>query len=363
MGQPQTAIIKLEGRVDGAWLQQQSGAVLQQALLQPPRQLVIDLAAVTAMDSTAAGVIGVLQRRIQAQGGACTLEGANDAVGSLLRTIAAAKAAPAEPPRDGYLAALGRSAAERWESAQTNLYYFGRCLVAVPWGFMHLRQVRWVDWVRSAANSGMDAMGVNLLLGFIIGWIIAYEVLPPMQQYGAGSMVPNVMGVAIVRELGPLITAILIAGRSGSAFAAELGTMKVTQELDAYTTFGIDPVRYLVAPRILALMFTMPLLSWFTSLAGLMGGYVVLRTQVNMSLTLYFQDVKDSIDVSAFLFATLKVVVFGFIVASVGCISGLRTKEGPSAVGDATTRAVVMSIVFLIVADGVFSALFYALDI
>jgi phospholipid/cholesterol/gamma-HCH transport system permease protein len=184
-----------------------------------------------------------------------------------------------------------------------------------------------------------------------------------MQQYGAEFVMPNVMGVAIIRELGPLITAILIAGRSGSAYAAELGTMKVTQELDAYTTFGIDPVRYLVAPRILALMFTMPLLSWFMTIAGLLGGYLVLLSQTEMTVDLYIQGIKDSVDLTAFALATFKVVVFGFIVGAIGCISGLRTKDGPSAVGDSATRAVVTSIVYLIITDGVFAAIFYALDI
>ncbi|MBL9141548.1 MAG: ABC transporter permease, partial [Phycisphaerae bacterium] len=181
--------------------------------------------------------------------------------------------------------------------------------------------------------------------------------------YGASFVMPNVMGVAMIRELGPLITAILIAGRSGSAFAAELGTMKVTQELDAYTTFGIDPVRYLVAPRILALMLTMPMLSWFMTTAGMFGGYVVLLTQTDMTLDLYMQGVKDSVDVTALLLATFKVSVFGFIVGAIGCISGLRTGDGPSAVGDAATRAVVSSIVFLIIADGVFAAIYYALGV
>lgn len=357
------SLLTLDGRVDGAWIQKNASTKFERLLKSPPPKLTIDLSRVSAMDSTAAGVIGLVERRITARGGACQVTGANEAVAALLAAIATAKPVPDACAALPYMERIGRIVMGYMDGAREDLYYLGRCILAVPWGFAHMREVRWVDWVRSAANSGMNAMAVNLLLGFIIGWIIAYEVLPPMTQYGAAFVLPDVMGVAIIRELGPLITAILIAGRSGSAYAAELGTMKVTQELDAYTTFGIDPVRYLVAPRILALMFTMPMLSWFTTLAGLFGGYVVLRTNSDMSFDLYFQGVRDSVTVQAFGFATLKVVVFGFIVGSVGCISGMRTKEGPSAVGDSATRAVVMSIVYLIIVDGLFSAIYFALDI
>lgn len=356
-------ILTLNGQVDRAWIAGEGGKQLQRLLCAPPRSLVIDCSRVTALDSTAAGILGAIQRRVRGQGGDCRITGANPGVSSLLTAIVTAKVDTGPARSVGLVEHLGAAVVGRARAAWENTYYLGRCLASIPWGFAHMRQVRWVDWVRCCANSGLDALAVGLLLGFIIGWIIAYEVLPPMQQYGAGFVMPNVMGVAMVRELGPLITAILIAGRSGSAYAAELGTMKVTQELDAYVTFGIDPVRYLVAPRILALMFTMPMLAWFMTIAGLLGGYVVLCTQIEMSIELYMQGIKDSVDMAAFGLATFKVVVFGFIVGAVGCISGMRTGSGPSAVGDSATRAVVSSIVFLIVADGVFAAIFYALDI
>lgn len=355
--------LALDGRIDRAWMETNGATTLQALLARPPQQLTIDFTKVDAVDSTAAGILGVIHRQIEAKGGTCTLVGANEAVGSLMSAIIAAKGPPAAQPVPSFIESIGRFALGVGQELVESMYYFGRCLLAIPWSLMHLRQVRWSDWTRSAANSGLNALPVAVLLGFIIGWIIAYEVLPPMQTYGASFVMPNVMGVAMIRELGPLITAILIAGRSGSAFAAELGTMKVTQELDAYSTFGIDPVRYLVAPRILALMITMPMLSWFMTMAGMLGGYVVLLTQTDMSLDLYMQGVKDSVNISALLLASFKVSVFGFIVGAIGCASGLRTGDGPSAVGDSATSAVVTSIVCLIVADGVFAAIYYALGV
>lgn len=363
MDDASNSTLSLDGRIDREWIAKHASAQLSQLMKSPPGMLTVDCSKVTAIDSTAAGILGVLQRRILQRGGKCEFSGANEAVTALMSSIAASKEDPQRPEHHGLAEHLGRTMVQYAQSARDGLFHFGRCLAAIPWGFFHMREVRWADWIRCAANSGLDALAVNLLLGFIIGWIIAYEVLPPMQQYGAEFVMPNVMGVAIIRELGPLITAILIAGRSGSAYAAELGTMKVTQELDAYTTFGIDPVRYLVAPRILALMFTMPLLSWFMTIAGLLGGYLVLLSQTEMTIDLYIQGIKDSVDLTAFALATFKVIVFGFIVGAVGCISGLRTKDGPSAVGDSATRAVVTSIVYLIITDGVFAAIFYALDI
>jgi phospholipid/cholesterol/gamma-HCH transport system permease protein len=363
MGQAAAASLELDGRIDRAWMEANGASRIEALLREPPKSLRLDFSRVTALDSTAAGVLGVLASRIEAGGGACEIVGANPASTSLLEAIARARRAPRPEPAPRAIEALGRAVAGFFASLQENAYFLGRCLASIPWALAHPQQVRWSDCVRTAANSGLSALAVAVLLGFIIGWIIAYEVLPPMQTYGASFVMPNVMGVAMIRELGPLITAVLIAGRSGSAFAAELGTMKVTQELDAYSTFGIDPVRYLVAPRILALMVTMPMLSWFMTFAGMYGGYVVLVSQTDMTLDLYMQGVKDSVDIAAFLLATVKVVVFGFIVGAIGCVSGLRTADGPSAVGDSATRAVVASIVALIIADGIFAAVYYALGV
>jgi phospholipid/cholesterol/gamma-HCH transport system permease protein len=164
------------------------------------------------------------------------------------------------------------------------------------------------------------------------------------------------------RELGPLMTAIVLTGRSGSSFAAELGTMKVNEEIDALTTMGLEPVRFLVVPRVIAAVAMTPLLSIFAGIIGVCGGSLVLIA-LDYSFTTYFKEVIKAATYGDFLGGIFKSVVFGLVIAGVGCLRGLETGIGPSAVGDATTRAVVSGIVLIVVIDGVFSVVFYYLGI
>jgi phospholipid/cholesterol/gamma-HCH transport system permease protein len=183
-----------------------------------------------------------------------------------------------------------------------------------------------------------------------------------MARYGAKLQVADVVAVSIVRELGPLITAIILAGRSGSAFAAEIGTMKVTQELDALRTFGIDPVRFLVLPRLIATVIVTPMLAVWASILGVAGGYVILVSE-GITLSQYIDQVQSALTVGGFLQGLAKAAVFALLVAAIGCLAGLRTGQGPGAVGLSTTRAVVAGIVAIIVADSVLGSFFYTLGI
>jgi phospholipid/cholesterol/gamma-HCH transport system permease protein len=175
-------------------------------------------------------------------------------------------------------------------------------------------------------------------------------------------MIPTLLSFAMVRELGPLITAIILAGRSGSAFAAELGTMKVTEEINALTTFGLDPSRFLVVPRILAAIIVTPLLSVFGTLFGLVGGYLIMLG-LGYGLPFYVNQVRASVNWVDFLQGVFKAGVFAFLIAAIGCLKGLQTRSGPGAVGDSTTRAVVAGIVMIVVADGLLGVVFYYLGI
>ena len=172
----------------------------------------------------------------------------------------------------------------------------------------------------------------------------------------------DLVAIALVRVLGPFVTAIILAGRTGSAFAAELGTMKINNEIDALSTMGLDPVRFLVVPRVLAATFVAPLLAILTNLSGLIGSAFVIRS-LGYPLVTYIEHVQSVIDSGDVLVGLFKALVFGALVGGVSCLRGLQTKSGPSAVGISTTRAVVSSIVLLVMAEGVFSVLFYYLDI
>ncbi|MHC4652050.1 MAG: ABC transporter permease [Planctomycetota bacterium] len=198
------------------------------------------------------------------------------------------------------------------------------------------------------------------LISFIGDLALAVQSVKALENIGATSLVPMVVGFATLREFGPLIAAIILAGRSGSAFAAEIGTMKVTEELDAYTTFALDPMVVLVAPRVIAGTLVTPLLAIFSIVLGVLGGSIPMLAQ-QYSLNAYLTGVLETVVTPDLVQALVKATVFGFIVASLGCFYGLRTGSGPDAVGTSTTRAVVAGIVAVLVSDSILSTIFYNL--
>ena len=200
------------------------------------------------------------------------------------------------------------------------------------------------------------------LISFLLGVILAFDAAVPMRRFGAELFVADLVGLAIVRELGPLMTAILLAGRSGAAFAAEIGTMKVNEELNALTTMGLDPVRFLVVTRIVAAVLMVPLLSFFADLIGVLAGGITMLS-FNIPFVTYVHEVASSVDITDVLAGLIKTPVFAILIAGIGCLRGLQTQTGASAVGISTTRAVVSGIVLLVAVDGIFAVIYYILDI
>lgn len=223
------------------------------------------------------------------------------------------------------------------------------------------KRMRWPEVKRVFELSGANALPIVSLISLLVGLIIAFESVQPLAQFGAQIYIANMIGLMMVRELGPLMTAIMLAGRSSSAFAAEIGTMKVNEELNALETMGLDPIRFLVIQRIVAAILLAPLLTAYSMAMGILGGVIVMRS-LGFPLTLIYTQLISSLEVSDILLGMCKGLVFGIIVAMVGCLRGLQTKKGPSAVGESTTRAVVTSIVFIIVADAVFSVVTYVFE-
>lgn len=257
---------------------------------------------------------------------------------------------------------VGRATWRVWEGIRILVSFIGELTVALVEAARHPRRVRWSDTLLAAEKAGVNALPIVLLVSFLVGLIMAFQAAIPMRNFGAEIYVANLIGLSMVRELGPLMTAMVLAGRSGSAFAAEIGTMKVNEEIDALVTMGLDPVRFLAVSRVLGVMLTIPLLTVFSDLIGIMGGSVVLLS-LGYPLVTYVTQLLIAIswvDVAGGLF---KSVFFGLIVASLGCLHGLQTRSGASAVGDSATRAVVSGNVLLIVADGIFSVIFFYLGI
>jgi phospholipid/cholesterol/gamma-HCH transport system permease protein len=250
-----------------------------------------------------------------------------------------------------------RQAARDWRQQIEFLGDVMRNLLPTLWS---RRQTRWPEVGRIFEQAGANAVPIVSLVSILVGLVIAFESVQTLANFGAQIFVVNMIGIIMVRELGPLLAAVLLAGRSGSAFAAELGTMKVNQELDALETFGLDPIRFLVIQRIIAAILLMPLLSFYSTFLGILGG-VSVAFALGYSRSLIYHQLAASLHMSDIFFGLAKGVAFGAIISAVGCLRGLQTGEGASAVGVSTTRAVVSSIVLIVIADSVFAVLFYYL--
>jgi len=209
---------------------------------------------------------------------------------------------------------------------------------------------------------GADGLPIVALISFLLGLILAFQSAVPMRRFGAEIFVADLIGLAMVRELGPLMTAILLAGRTGAAFAAEIGTMTVNQEVDALTTMGLDPVRFLVTPRIIAALLMTPLLTLFAMLVGMLGGALTMQSFA-VPLVTFLKEVDSAVTPTDFMAGFVKTFVFAILIAGVGCLRGLQTAAGASAVGDSATRAVVSGIILLVVVDGIFAVVYFILDI
>ena len=358
----------LRGRLTAA-----TAAVLASEVLKPieqskPLEVIVHGSQLTYCDGAGLGIIGEIRRTAAFGGGggsAVQFEGFSKDLQTLidLSALPDPSAPQLRPPTmPGFVTQIGISAAHLADDLFAMVAFSGELAAAMVWSLAHPRRLRWRDLLVVAEKAGVNAIPVLCLLGFLMGVILAFQSAVPMERYGARDVVPAVVAIAVLRELGPLITAVLLAGRSGSAFAAEIGTMKITEELSALESMGLHPVRFLAVPRVIAAMVVTPLLCVVCNLAGILGGYAVMAG-FGYSALRYAHAVQNASDLSDLLGGVGKTVVFAVLVAGVGCLRGMRTSSGPGAVGDSTTRAVVAGIVLVLIADGIFGVMFYYLRI
>jgi phospholipid/cholesterol/gamma-HCH transport system permease protein len=222
--------------------------------------------------------------------------------------------------------------------------------------------MRWHEVGVVFEKAGVNALPIVSLISILMGLVIAFEAAQPLAMFGAQIFIADMIGLVMVREFSPIFTAIILAGRSGAAFAAEIGTMKVNEELNALETMGLDPVRFLVIQRIFAGTMLMPVLTAYSMVIGVFGGVIVMLT-MGFPVTAIWSELVGALHVRDVLVGTSKSFVFGAVVAGLGCLRGMQTKEGPNAVGDSTTRAVVAGILMIIVIDSIFAMLTYVLHI
>lgn len=264
--------------------------------------------------------------------------------------------------RRNFASAIGEAIGELWSGIREMIAFVGESAVLLTEAFLHPSQVRWKNVLLSCINVGVESLFIITLIGFLMGLIMSFQSAISLQRFGGEIFVPNMLGLVMFREMGPLVTSILLAARSGSAFAAEIGTMKINEELDALTTMGLSPMRFLVVPKIIATMFVVPLMIMFFNLASLVGGAVVMLS-MGYPLVTFTSRVFSYLDYGDFWSGMGKGLVFSFLVAGVGCLRGIQTRSGASAVGLSTTSAVVSGIILIAFADGIFAMAFYYLGI
>jgi phospholipid/cholesterol/gamma-HCH transport system permease protein len=286
------------------------------------------------------------------------------------RLLALAEAVPEkqgarrEAKRAGFLERVGVATQEIVAAGADLLAFVGRATLALA----RLRPGRRAafrasDLLLIIQRSGAEALGIVSLISFLVGVILAFVGAVQLQQFGAAIYVADLVGIAMARDMAAMMTAIVMAGRTGASFAAELGTMKVNREIDALTTMGIDPIGFLVLPRMIALFLMMPLLCLYADLLGMLGGAVIGVTMLDLSWTTYYQETISAVTLTQVAGGVFKGAVYGALVAVAGCLRGMECGNSASAVGEATTSAVVTSIVLIISACGTFAVLFYVLGI
>jgi phospholipid/cholesterol/gamma-HCH transport system permease protein len=326
---------------------------------------VVDASEITYCDAAGIALLLELRRTGTTRGKAVEIQGLNDQCRRALERFS-----PEEldvhphlrEERMGLVAHIGRATMALFRDGYEQVEFVGKLLSALWQAFRHPGRLRWKEVFIATEKVGANGLFIVLLIGFLMGLVMAFQAAVILQQFGAEVFVANFIGLSLVRELGPLVTAVVLAGRSGSAFAAELGTMEINDEINALETMGLDPVRLLVTARVLAALAMMPFLTIFFIIAGIVGGAFV-AFPMGVPLVTYANQVMASVSVTDLLGGLVKAVVLGLLVAAIGCLRGLQTERGASAVGDSATRAVVSGIILIAVADGLFAVVYYYLGI
>ncbi|MEO8526066.1 MAG: MlaE family lipid ABC transporter permease subunit [Caldimonas sp.] len=323
--------------------------------------VVLDGSGLEAVDSAGAWV---LKRWLGSHGATASLRNWPPRWRTLMELVMQHAAQNMPPvPQVSKLQAAGHAAASVMQQSLALLGFVGETAMKALPLLARPQRIRWRTVLRNIQIGGFDALPIVGLTSFLLGVVVAYQGADQLRHYGANIFVVDLVGYAMLREFAPLISAIIIAGRSGSAYAAEIGTMVVTEEVDAMRTIDIEPIELLVLPKILALAIALPLLTLFADIAGVFGGMVMARSQLDIGFREFGDRFGQEMQGATLLIGIGKSLVFAFIIALIGCFQGFRTRGSADSVGRQTTLAVVQSIFLVIVADALFSVVFSILDL
>jgi phospholipid/cholesterol/gamma-HCH transport system permease protein len=351
-------VLALAGRLDAVGAGQVWRRAMQEAERAQGRPLALDLRDVSFCDMSGATLLAAIDT---AHGRIEEISGGPERLVELLQRARRAGERQPEPPvrarntLQGQVTAVAARAAAR-------IGFIGEIALATLAAPRRRRMVRLLDMARYAEQAGARSLPLVVMLGYLMGLILAFQSAVPMRRFGADLFVANLVSISLVRELGPLLTAVILSGRTASAFAAEIGTMKVNEEVDALTTMGLHPVTMLVLPRMAAVMLVIPVMTVVLEIAGL-AGMATVMVSFGFPLSAITRQVQSAVVLGDLFGGLFKSAVFGLAIAAIGCRAGLATGIGPRAVGMSATAAVVGGIVSTILLDGVFALIFYRLGL
>jgi len=347
-------------RVGSLWTQ-----IVGKVVGSKPPRVEVDAHHMEGCDGVGIALLQELKVRQEGAQNEFQIEGLRSELTELITLFEIGPAAAPErrsPAAVRFFEAIGGSAMVLLKDLRAQISFAGETVAKLAGVLVHPGRIRWGDTLLIAEKAGADGVGITALLGFLIGLILAFQSAIAMAMFSAEIYTIDLVVIATLRELGPLITCFVLASRSGSAFAAELGTMKMNEEIDALKTMGIDPVRFLVLPRMIAAVFVVPLLTMFNNLLACVGCFVVMLA-IGFSPVLVVERIFDAAKLGDLFGGLAKTLVFGGLIAGIGCLRGLQAGTGASAVGDAATKAVVSGIVSIVVVDGAFAVVYYFLGI
>lgn len=361
----------LLARVSGNWRQQSTlpgVELIREALIKEAsvKSVDFDTAGLTGWDSRFVALISQCIGIARGRDIEVRYQGLPEGVQRLLRLV---QAVPEKADahrifvRTSFFGMVGERMIQGWEGILGLFTFLGQSLIALTNLLRRRAQCRWVDVVEVMEQTGPQALGIVAMINFLVGLILAFVGAVELVRFGASIYVADLVGIATVREMGCIMTGIILCGRTGAAFAAQLGTMKVNEEISALQTFGLSPIEFLVLPRMIAMILMMPFLCVFADLISIAGGYFVSVSMLDVSSSEYINRTIQAIELKGFLLGIVKGTFFGFLVAYTGCLRGIQSGHTAAAVGQATTRAVVSGISAIIASDGIFAVLCNALRI
>jgi phospholipid/cholesterol/gamma-HCH transport system permease protein len=323
--------------------------------------LSFDASKVDSLDGAGIAFLIGVEEAQQKAGGKFEIVGLNDRYKPLLdefNPISNLFPVPAPKPKRSFVVSTGMAVQNLLDDVHGLVAFVGHLSDDLFWSIRNPKQVRWGDFVNAAVEAGIAALPIVGLVAFLIGVILSFQAAIGMQQFGATSFVGPLAALGIVREMGPLITAILLAGRSSAAFAAEIGTMTVNSEVDALVSGGLSPIRFLVVPRVLAGILVAPILTLFADIVSVIASMCTMLIY-GIPFVNFYNGMLNAVDIEDIFSGLIKATLFGVVVSAMGCLRGMQTGTGAAAVGISATRAVVSSIVMIVVVDGIFAFISY----